>query len=148
MVVVFLVVAAASLVMVSRLVRPVLKLTTLAQRIVEQGDLTQDVAETSSDEIGVLAQAFGALVNKLRTIPATLQAAVRQLSEVVTAIGAMTNEQGATLSRQSASLETAVVAKEIQETSALVNEPWRPAPPAKGAAPWAVSPEPITCIPR
>jgi len=118
--VVFLAAAAASLVMVGRLVNPVLRLTTIAQRIVEQGDLTQNVAVTSSDEIGVLAQAFGALLNKLRTIPATLQTAVAQLTETVNSIAAMTDEQGATLSHQAAALqETGAVAKEIQATSTL-----------------------------
>ncbi len=118
--VVFLAAAAVSLVLVGRLVKPVRRLTTMAQRIVEQGDLTQVVAVTSSDEIGLLAQAFGALVTKLRTIPATLQTAVGQLSEVVHAISAMTEEQGATLSHQAAALqETGAVAKEIQETSKL-----------------------------
>lgn len=117
---VFAVAAGVSLVIVGRLVNPVRRLTVIAQRIVEQGDLTQDVAVTSSDEIGVLAHAFGALVHKLRTIPATLQTAVAQLTETVNSIGAMTDEQSATLSHQAAALqETGVVAKEIQETSAL-----------------------------
>jgi methyl-accepting chemotaxis protein len=112
--------AAGSLLVVRQLVNPVRRLTMIAQRIVEQGDLTQEVVVTSSDEIGVLAQAFGALLHKLRTIPATLRAAMAQLTEVVNSIGAMTDEQSATLSQQAAALqETGVVAKEIQETSAL-----------------------------
>ena len=118
--VVFIAAAAVSLVLVGRLVKPVRQLTTIAQRIVEQGDLTQEVAVTSSDEIGLLAASFGALVSKLRTIPATLKTAVGQLAEVVHAISAMTEEQGATLSQQAAALQqTGAVAKEIQETSKL-----------------------------
>ncbi len=118
--VVFLVAVAVSLLLVGRLVKPLLRLTAIAQQIVEKGDLTQEVPVTSSDEIGLLADAFGALVHKLRTIPATLQTAVGQLSEVVSAISAMTEEQGATLSQQAAALqETGSVAKEIQETSKL-----------------------------
>src|SRR5918912_147365 len=56
---------AMAYVLVRQIMRPLKRLTHLTSRILE-GDLTQRVDITSSDEIGELASAFGAMVEKLK----------------------------------------------------------------------------------
>jgi methyl-accepting chemotaxis protein len=74
---------------------PVRRLTTITGRIVEQGDLTQRVAVTTGDEVGLLAHTFEQLVEKLRVIPRTLrdivggvQQVTDQLSSTATVVSA------------------------------------------------------------
>lgn len=63
-------------------VRPIRTLTTVTANIVSEGDLTQQIAIDSKDEVGRLASNFRALVGKLQTIPRSLA----QLADGVTSV--------------------------------------------------------------
>jgi methyl-accepting chemotaxis protein len=100
------------------LIKPITQLSEVSRRIVEQGDLTQAVEVTSTDEIGVLAGHFKAMVERLREIPLTLSAQSAALNEAVKALEAATAAQNAVVTRQATALqETQVTAEEIRQTS-------------------------------
>ena len=100
------------------IVRPVQELTRITSEIVRKGDLTQEIAVTSTDEIGELARSFNALVQRLREIPAALRESTELLASSVADLSAFTTGQSQTLTRQAAALqETQVTAQEIKQTS-------------------------------
>lgn len=99
-------------------VKPVQELTRITSHIVRQGDLTQEISISSSDEIGELARSFNALVKRLRSIPAALQESTDLLATSVADLSAFTTGQSQTLTKQAAALqETQVTAQEIKQTS-------------------------------
>ena len=105
--------------MVRQIISPLRRLTHLTSRILD-GDLTQRVDVTSSDEIGELAAAFGAMVEKLKQVVGALQDSVRLLKQAGDDLGTSTSEQSETITRQATALqETQVTAQEIKQTSLL-----------------------------
>ncbi|MFL5312092.1 MAG: methyl-accepting chemotaxis protein [Myxococcales bacterium] len=105
--------------LVRQIISPLKRLTHLTSRILE-GDLTQRVDVASSDEIGELAAAFGAMVEKLKQVVGALQDSVRLLKQAGDDLGTSTSEQSETITRQATALqETQVTAQEIKQTSLL-----------------------------
>jgi methyl-accepting chemotaxis protein len=106
-------------VIVRQIISPLRRLTHLTSRILD-GDLTQRVDVTSNDEIGELAAAFGAMVEKLKQVVGALQDSVRLLKQAGDDLGTSTSEQSETITRQATALqETQVTAQEIKQTSLL-----------------------------
>jgi methyl-accepting chemotaxis protein len=104
------------------LLRPIVTLSEVTRRIVEDGDLTQDVVVGSEDELGVLAGHFKAMVERLREIPRTLSAQAEALSAAVAALEGATAAQNAVVTRQATALqETQVTAEEIRQTSQVAS---------------------------
>jgi methyl-accepting chemotaxis protein len=102
----------------SRIIDPIQELSELTRRIVEEGDLTQEVRVESQDEVGVLAGHFKAMVERLREIPRTLSAQSAALDTAVKALEAATAAQNTVVTRQATALqETQVTAEEIRQTS-------------------------------
>jgi methyl-accepting chemotaxis protein len=105
--------------LVRQIISPLKRLTHITSRILE-GDLTQRVDVDSTDEIGELAAAFGAMVEKLKQVVGALQDSVRLLKQAGEDLGTSTAEQGETITRQATALqETQVTAQEIKQTSLL-----------------------------
>jgi methyl-accepting chemotaxis protein len=101
-----------------RVVRPILELSEVTRRIVDDGDLTQEVRATSNDEIGILAGRFSAMVGRLREIPMELDKNVQLLRQAVSVLETATSSQNAVVTRQASALqETQVTAEEIRQTS-------------------------------
>src|SRR5207253_10244108 len=112
---VFLAAVSLTFVITSRLAKPIRELTRVAQRIVQEGDLTQQITVSSSDEVGQLAASFAQMVAKLREIPGSLRESVQLLTDSVNNVAASTEAQGQTVSKQAAALqETQVTAQEIK----------------------------------
>ena len=111
----------ASFLIGTLVVRPIVALTKLTEKIIGVGgvtDLTQTIEVSSKDEIGVLAGAFAEMVRKLRTIALSLQDSTRLLGDSVTDLNASTTEQSQTVTRQASALqETQITAQEIRQTS-------------------------------
>jgi methyl-accepting chemotaxis protein len=102
-----------------RIVRPLRALTSAAQRVLD-GDLSQPVDTSSSDEIGDLADAFRQMVRKLVEVLGALQESARLLTEAGDKLSSSTQEQSQTITRQATALqETQVTAQEIKQTSLL-----------------------------
>ncbi|RKH64829.1 methyl-accepting chemotaxis protein [Corallococcus llansteffanensis] len=112
------VLASLSVWLVSQVAQPLLRLTEVASRIATEGDLTQVISIQSQDEIGLLAQSINLLVQRLRTIPVTLQETLRELAGSVEGLTHISREQSQQLARQSSSIEEASVAmRDIQDRS-------------------------------
>ena len=71
-----------------------------AARIASEGDLTQPIDVSAADEIGELARSFAAMVERLRTIPVTLSATVRELGDAAETLHGCTREQLSALHEQ------------------------------------------------
>jgi len=105
------------------LVRPLNALGDAVERIVREGDLTQQIDISGNDEIGRLAASFAALVEKLREVPRSLRESVEALSEQVTRLDRAAREQNERVARQAAALQEAqVTAQEIRQTSLIAAE--------------------------
>ncbi|MGZ6143431.1 MAG: methyl-accepting chemotaxis protein [Myxococcales bacterium] len=105
--------------LVSKFVDPLRKLTLAARRIVE-GDLSQSIQVTTSDEVGELAAAFGQMVEKLKEVLSALQESVKLLTNAGNELGQSTSDQSQTITRQATALQqTQVTAQEIKQTSLL-----------------------------
>jgi methyl-accepting chemotaxis protein len=103
-----------------RLVRSLLRLAEVSGRVVSEGDLTQTIGVESDDEVGVLAQSFGRMVQALREALHGLRQSADTLREASDDLGRTTKEQEEFLSHQAAALqETQVTAQEIKQTSLL-----------------------------
>ena len=108
--------------LVRRFVAPLKRLTEVASQIVD-GDLTQKVEVTTSDEVGELAEAFARMVEKFKEVLRALQDSVKLLSDAGNELGKSTSEQSETITRHAAALqETQVTAQEIRQTSVLAAE--------------------------
>jgi methyl-accepting chemotaxis protein len=109
-----------SIVMSRRLVRPINALNLVVDRIVREGDLTQEIVVETQDEIGQLAGTFAKMVVKLRDIPLSLADSTKLLTDAVANLTTSTSEQSQFISRQAAALqETQVTVQEIKQTSLL-----------------------------
>jgi methyl-accepting chemotaxis protein len=107
---------------INRMVRPVITLTEITRRIVEEGDLTQEVRVQSDDEVGVLSRHFAAMVDRLRQIPRELAKNAQLLKQAVAALEEATAAQNAVVTRQATALqETQVTAEEIRQTSRVAS---------------------------
>ncbi len=105
-----------------KLISPIRELSEVTRRIVEEGDLTQDVQVGSNDEVGVLAGRFKAMVERLREIPRALSAQAEALGMAVMALETATAAQSAVVTRQATALqETQVTAEEIRQTSQVAS---------------------------
>jgi methyl-accepting chemotaxis protein len=105
--------------LVRRIIEPLRRLTHVASRVVE-GDLTQQVDVSSSDEIGELATAFQRMMDGLKEAVRALQDSIGLLGEAGQKLSVSTSEQGETITRQATALqETQVTAQEIKQTSLL-----------------------------
>ncbi len=104
-------------------VTPVAELTRVAHRIATEGDLTQPIDTSRTDEFGRLAGALAELVRRLREIPIGLRESVETLQYAVNDMDhAFTDQQG-TFSRQAAAIQqTQVTLQEIKQTSQLAAE--------------------------
>lgn len=110
----------AAFVIGSLIARPIVELTRVTRRIVDEGDLTQKVVVTSRDELGTLASTFSLMVDKLKEIPISLHASVKMLGDSVDNLDVSAREQSHTVSKSAAALqETQVTAQEIKQTSLL-----------------------------
>jgi methyl-accepting chemotaxis protein len=113
----------ASFVIGTLIVRPIVRLTRITEKIVGEGqltDLTQAIDVDTHDEIGVLAGAFGALQGKLRSIALSLQESASLLTNSVDNLNGSTEQQSQTVTRQASALqETQITAQQMRQTSLL-----------------------------
>ena len=106
-----------------RMVRPLEALGAAVDRIVREGDLTQEIEVSSEDEIGRLGLAFSQLVAKLRELPHSLRESVEALSAEVARLDRAAHDQNERVARQAAALqETQVTAQQIRQTSLIAAE--------------------------
>lgn len=99
---------------------PLGQLTQAANRIASEGTLTFDVTIESQDEVGQLARAFKAMVDKVRVVHGTLNASVQELTATAAQLKGATAAQTSALQRQAAGLaETSATAQEIKQTSSV-----------------------------
>jgi methyl-accepting chemotaxis protein len=103
--------------LVAQVAQPLVRLTEVASRIATEGDLTQEIQVQTQDEIGLLAQSIRHLVVRLRTVPLTLQASLKELAGSVEGLTHISREQSQHLARQASSLEEATLAMRDIEAS-------------------------------
>ncbi len=109
-----------SLWMRRRLVAPIVQLSKVAAAITAEGDLTQEIAIDSSDEIGDLGKAFAGMVRRMRGITIELRGANERLARSADTLVVSAKAQNEMVSRQAAAIqETQVTAEEIRQTSNL-----------------------------
>ena len=115
--------ALAAWLLSQRMVRPLDALGAAVERIVRDGDLTQQIEVSGHDEIGRLAASFAQLVTKLREVPRSLRESVLALSEEVARLDRAARDQNERVARQAAALQEAhVTAQEIRQTSLMAAE--------------------------
>lgn len=105
------------------IVNPITAIAQVARKVGE-GDLTQNVAETTAqDEIGNLTTGFRSMIIGLRTILLKVQEATGQITSSGTEILAAAQEQASAAREQSSAVaETTSAAKELSTTSESVGE--------------------------
>ncbi|ATB28325.1 methyl-accepting chemotaxis protein [Melittangium boletus] len=102
------------------IVGPLRELTDVAAHIVDSGDLTRPVQVTAAGEVGMLANSFAQMVERLRSVVQNLQQASEALNASTEQLNASSAEQSQTVARQASALqETQVTAQEIRQTSLL-----------------------------
>ena len=100
--------------------RPIVALRHATERIVIDGDLTQQIDVTNRDEVGQLAATFVKMVERLRSIPINMRESADLLTDTVQRLSSSTSVQGQAVTRQAAGLqETQVTAQEIRQTSVM-----------------------------
>ncbi len=105
------------------IVNPITVIAQVARRVGE-GDLTQNVAETSAqDEIGNLATGFRSMITGLRSILMKVQEATGQITASGTEILTASQQQASAAREQSSAVaETTSAAQELSTTSESVGE--------------------------
>jgi methyl-accepting chemotaxis protein len=103
----FALLALLSIWTVRSVVGPVQALTVVAGRIASEGDLAQKVPELGADEVGQLARSFRAVLERLRTVPISLQASAGQLKSAVTGLSHLSAQQAESAQAQAAALTEA-----------------------------------------
>ncbi|QDE80215.1 methyl-accepting chemotaxis protein [Myxococcus xanthus] len=99
---------------------PLAKLTYVATRIAEKGDLTQAIDVSAHDEVGELARGFQVMVTRLRNVPTTIQTVVTDLTNAAKTLTQASQEQVNFLTNQSRSLtEASTTIAEIAQTSSM-----------------------------
>ncbi len=102
-----------------RTARPLRTLSELTTRIAD-GDLTPEVAVSTRDEVGVLADGFRRMVARLREIVGTLKTASEELGISAERLGDATRAQAAMLERQASGVaETGSTTRQLEQTSAV-----------------------------
>ncbi len=102
-----------------RTAAPLRALSELTTRIAD-GDLTPEVAVSTRDEVGVLADGFRRMVARLREIVTTLKTASEELGLSADRLGDATRAQAAMLERQASGVaETGSTTRELEQTSAV-----------------------------
>jgi methyl-accepting chemotaxis protein len=97
---------------------PLAKLTAVATRIAEKGDLTQPIDASSQDEVGELARGFQVMVTRLRNVPNTISSVVTDLAAAAGRLTQASQDQVNFLTNQSRSLtEASTTIAEIAQTS-------------------------------
>ncbi|HET6440353.1 MAG TPA: methyl-accepting chemotaxis protein [Anaeromyxobacter sp.] len=103
----------------ARLSRPIRSLSEVALKVAS-GDLTHDVAASSGDEVGVLAQSFQRMVARLREIVGTLKSSAEQLARAAEQLSDHTRAQSAMLEQQASGVaETSSTTRELEQTSSV-----------------------------
>jgi methyl-accepting chemotaxis protein len=98
---------------------PLIALNAAALRIAD-GDLTQEIAIGSQDEVGALAESFRRMTERLRAIVQTLKGASGELGRAAERLSEHTFAQSAIVERQAAGVtETSATTREFEQTSAL-----------------------------
>ncbi|QDE87608.1 chemotaxis protein [Myxococcus xanthus] len=101
---------------------PLAKLTHVATRIAEKGDLTQAIDVSAHDEVGELARGFQVMVTRLRNVPTTIQSVVTDLTSAAKTLTQASQEQVNFLTNQSRSLtEASTTIAEIAQTSSMAS---------------------------
>ncbi|WP_224363009.1 methyl-accepting chemotaxis protein [Hyalangium versicolor] len=101
-----------------RLVAPLLRLTQVARRIADQGDLREAIQVDSQDEVGQLSQAFASMVNRLKEVLHELQFSSELMTQSVRVLSHSATDQNKMASRYASSLhETQTTAQELHRTS-------------------------------
>ncbi|NMO22298.1 methyl-accepting chemotaxis protein [Pyxidicoccus fallax] len=97
---------------------PLGKLTSVATRIAQEGDLSQPIDASSQDEVGELARGFQVMVTRLRDVPNTISSVVADLSAAAGRLTQASQDQVTFLTNQSRSLtEASTTIAEIAQTS-------------------------------
>ncbi|WP_240486593.1 methyl-accepting chemotaxis protein [Hyalangium minutum] len=101
-----------------RLVAPLLRLTEVARRIADQGDLREPIEVNSQDEIGQLSLAFAAMVNRLKEVLHELQFSSELMTQSVRVLSHSAEEQSRMATRYASALhETQATTQELHRTA-------------------------------
>ncbi len=101
-----------------RLVAPLLRLTRVARRIADQGDLRESIRVDSQDEVGQLSQAFALMVNRLKEVLHELQFSSELMTQSVRVLSHAAGDQSRMASRYATALhQTQATAQELHRTS-------------------------------
>jgi len=101
-----------------RLVSPLLRLTEVARRIADQGDLREPIKVDSHDEVGQLSQAFAAMVSRLKEVLHELQFSSELMTQSVRVLSHSAEEQSRMATRYASSLhQTQATTQELHRTS-------------------------------
>ncbi|WP_371745647.1 methyl-accepting chemotaxis protein [Myxococcus sp. CA033] len=99
---------------------PMARLSAVAQKIAQEGDLTQPIDTAGQDEVGDLGRSLQVMVNRLREVPATLRSVVMELSSAAAQLTQASQDQVNFLTNQSRSLtEASTTIAEIAQTSSM-----------------------------
>jgi methyl-accepting chemotaxis protein len=91
--------------LIDQILKPLGKLTRVAQKIATEGDLTQPIPVKSNDEVRELASAFATVVQQFRGVYMAIDVAVQKLAATATQIFAASQEQEAASQTQSSGAE-------------------------------------------
>jgi methyl-accepting chemotaxis protein len=106
-----------------RLVAPLLRLTAVARRIADQGDLREIIKVDSHDEVGQLSQAFASMVNRLKEVLHELQFSSELMTQSVRVLSHSASDQNKMASRYATALhETQTTVQELHRTSSDATE--------------------------
>jgi methyl-accepting chemotaxis protein len=101
-----------------RLVAPLLRLTEVARRIADQGDLRESIRVDSHDEVGQLSQAFAAMVNRLKEVLHELQFSSELMTQSVRVLSHSAEEQSRMATRYASALhETQTTTQQLHRAS-------------------------------
>jgi methyl-accepting chemotaxis protein len=105
-----------------KIAKPVKNLVTVSTDIAN-GDLTKDIALSSSDEIGDLENSFKTMVKGLSDIITKIQDSVSKIGSAATEISAASQQQAAGAREQSSAIsETTAAAQELTTSAGAVGE--------------------------
>ncbi len=118
-----IVVAILALLLAGTIAKPITEMTYRVARISE-GDLTETIPDLKrTDEIGILAQAFGQMVTNLRTQIRQILDGVIILTESTSQISAIVSQAVAATSKASAGIsESTTTVEEVKQTAKVTKE--------------------------
>lgn len=117
-----LVFAAGMVVLIRGVTRPLERLNRIAQRVAE-GDLTAaPEGSPGNDEVGRLQSALGTMIERLRTLVASLKSASEELSGAATILDRSTEDQTRLLQQQAGFLaEVSATTREVEQASSAAS---------------------------